>query len=193
MDNRSDNSLDQSPEQSPASTPSGRLGALIAPIDAVTRAGNLIAGLALLAILVMITAEIVSRNLFGRSLPFSWDYSAYAMGTAFMMGAADALRRGAHVRVTAVLESVPRPLSRVIEFGACLAGLAACAALAWALSEMAWLSFQRGSTSSTVMRTPLVWPQSLVALGAIILTLQCAAQLLRLSRGERLAEGAAIE
>lgn len=141
----------------------------------------------------MISAEIVSRNFFGNSLPFSWDYSAYAMGTAFMMGAADALRRGAHVRVTAVLEAVPRPLARGIEFAACLAGLAACGALAWALAEMAWLSFQRGSTSSTVMRTPLAWPQGLVALGATILLLQCFAQLLRLMRGERLAEGAAIE
>lgn len=185
--------MDHSSDPSPESMPSGRFGPIIAPIDAVTRAGSLVAGLALLAILGMISAEIVSRNLFGRSLPFSWDYSAYAMGTAFMMGAADALRRGAHVRVTAVLEAVPYRLSRVIEFGACLAGLAACAALAWALSEMALLSYQRGSTSATVMRTPLVCPQGLVALGGIILTLQCAAQLLRLSRGERLAEGAAIE
>lgn len=181
------------PDHSPSPSQPGRFEALIAPIDALTRAGNLIAGLALLAILVMITAEILSRNLLGRSMAFSWDYSAYAMGAAFMLGSADALRRGAHVRVTAVLESVPRPLSRILEFGACLVGLAACAALAWALTEMAYLSFQRGSTSATVMRTPLVWPQSLVALGAIILTLQCLAQLLRLGRGERLAEGAAIE
>lgn len=185
--------MDSSVERGGAPASSGRFGAIIAPIDAVTRAGNLVAGLALLAILVMITAEIVSRNLMGRSLPFSWDYSAYAMGTAFMMASADALRRGAHVRVTAVLEAVPYRLSRVLEFGACLVGLAACAALAWALAEMAWLSFQRGSTSATVMRTPLAWPQGLTALGAIILTLQCAAQILRLARGERLAEGAAIE
>lgn len=170
-----------------------RFAAIIAPIDAVTRGANLIAGLALLLILVLISAEILSRNLLGRSLAFSWDYAAYAMGAAFMLGAADALRKGAHVRVTALLETVPRPVARVLEFGACIAGLLACAALAYALGEMAWLSFQRGSTSATVMRTPLVFPQTLVALGAIILTLQCLAQLLRLARGERLAEGAAIE
>lgn len=183
------NVMDQRTDPAPRQT----FDAIIAPIDAVTRAGNLIAGLALLMILGLITAEIFSRNLIGKSLAFSWDYAAYAMGTAFMMGSADALRKGAHVRVTAVLETVPRPLSRVLEFGACLAGLLACAALAWALGEMAWLSFQRGSTSATVVRTPLVWPQSLVALGAMILTLQCLAQLLRLARGERLAEGTAIE
>ena len=174
-------------------TSSGRFGAVIAPIDAITKVGNLIAGLCLLGILVLITAEIFSRNFVGKSLAFSWDYSAYAMGAAFMLGSADALRNGIHVRVTAVLESVPVRLSRVLEFGACLAGLAACGALAWALTEMAWLSFQRGSTSSTIMRTPLVYPQGLVALGACILTLQCFAQLLRLARGERLAEGSAIE
>jgi TRAP-type C4-dicarboxylate transport system permease small subunit len=185
--------MDNRHASSPASTPPARFEAVIGPIDALTKAGNLLAGLALLAILGMITAEIASRNLLRSSLAFSWDYSAYAMGAAFMLGAADALRRGAHVRVTAVLDSIPRPMARVLEFTACLAGLAACVALAWALTEMAWLSFQRGSTSATVMRTPLMWPQGLVALGAIILTLQCVAQLLRLARGERLAEGAAIE
>lgn len=179
--------------QSSDTLPRQTFDAIIVPINALTRLANLVAGLALLMILCLITAEIISRNLLGHSLSFSWDYAAYAMGAAFMMGAADALRNGAHVRVTALLETVPHAVSRVLEFGACLAGLATCVVLAWALSEMAWLSFQRGSTSATVMRTPLVWPQSLVALGAIILTLQCLAQLLRLARGERLAEGAAIE
>ncbi|MGY9047108.1 C4-dicarboxylate ABC transporter permease [Puniceibacterium antarcticum] len=180
-------------DQSSDTLPRQPFDAIIVPIDALTRFANLVAGLALLMILGLITAEIISRNLLGSSLAFSWDYAAYAMGAAFMMGSADALRNGAHVRVTALLETVPHTASRVLEFGACLAGLATCAALAWALSEMALLSFQRGSTSATVMRTPLAWPQSLVAMGAIILTLQCLAQLLRLARGERLAEGAAIE
>lgn len=174
----------------PSST---RFNAIIVPIDAVTRFGNLLAGLCLLAILAMISAEILARNLFSKSLPFSWDYSAYCMGAAFMLASADALRNGAHVRVTALLDALPDAVARVVEFAACLAGLAACGALAWALTEMAWLSFQRGSTSATVIRTPLVWPQSIVAIGSVILTLQCLAQVLRLTRRERLPEGAAIE
>ena len=172
---------------------SHRFDSLIAPIDALTRAANLVAGFALLVIFALISAEIFARNVLGHSLPYSWDFSAYAMGTAFMMGAGDALRRGAHVRVTAVLEAVPRPAARALEWAACLVGIAACGVLAWALIEMAWLSFDRGSTSSTVVRTPLWMPQGLAATGAALLTLQCVGQALRLARGETLAVAEAID
>ncbi|RYH06080.1 TRAP transporter small permease subunit [Tropicimonas sp. IMCC6043] len=166
---------------------------LITAIDGLSAFGNYVAGLSLLAILAMMSSEILSRNILGVSLAFSWEFSAYAMGAAFMLASAGAMRAGAHVRVTAVLEVVPTPVARLLEFAACIVGGLACLALAWALCEMTWLSLQRGSTSSTVMRTPLVWPQGLAAFGAVVLVLQCLAQFLRLLRGERIAVGVALE
>ena len=97
------------------------------------------------------------------------------------------------MRVTAAIDAMPSWLGRATEFAACVAGLAIAAALAWSLIEMSWLSGIRGSTSATVIRTPLVYPQSLAAAGAALLFLQCAAQLMRLIRGERLTTGKALD
>ncbi|WP_323690465.1 hypothetical protein [Rhizobium sp. AN95] len=55
------------------------------------------------------------------------------------------------------------------------------------------LSALRGSTSSSVIRIPLVYPQSALAIGAIILNLQMLAQFLRLLRGETLSTGPGLE
>ncbi|OCX66289.1 C4-dicarboxylate ABC transporter permease [Thioclava sp. SK-1] len=165
----------------------------MAPVDRITAFGNLIAGLCLLGIFVLILAEVTSRNLFGASLGFSWDYSAYLMGASFMLGSASALKSGAHVRVTAALEKMPPRIAHGVEIAACAVAIMCCAVLAWALIDMTWLSAMRGSTSSTVMRTPLVYPQSLVAFGAVVLCAQCVAQLLRLMRGETLSTGIGLE
>ena len=56
--------------------------------------------------------------------------------------------------------------------------------LGLALTELAWRSFQAGSTSPTVSATPLVYPQGGIALGIVFLTLQLVARLARLIIGE---------
>lgn len=76
---------------------------------------------------------------------------------------------------------------------ACLVGLVICIALSVALTDMTILSALRGSTSSSVTRIPLVYPQSALAIGAIILNLQMLAQFLRLLRGETLSTGPGLE
>ncbi len=58
---------------------------------------------------------------------------------------------------------------------------------------MAVLSGQRGSTAATTFRVPLVYPQAVLAAGAVLLTLQCLAQVLRLLRGEALTSGPGLE
>ncbi|MEQ9126291.1 MAG: TRAP transporter small permease, partial [Alphaproteobacteria bacterium] len=52
--------------------------------------------------------------------------------------------------------------------------------LAYALVLFAWSSFATGRTSSTIDATPLVYPQGMIAFGAILLALQFLARLIRL-------------
>lgn len=109
------------------------------------------------------------------------------------MTSGSALKGGSHVRVTALLEALPRAVGRMIELVACVVGLVICGYLSWALVEMAWLSGLRGSTAATSFRIPLVYPQSALATGAVILTMQCLAQILRLMRGETVSVGPGLE
>jgi TRAP-type C4-dicarboxylate transport system permease small subunit len=167
--------------------------AIITPIDRLTEAANVLAALSLLGIFILIACEILLRNLAGYSLPFAWDVAAYLMATSFMLAGASALKSGSHVRVTAIGEALSSTGARRLDMVACLVGLVICIALSVALTDMAILSALRGSTSSSVIRIPLVYPQSALAIGAIILNLQMLAQFLRLLRGETLSTGPGLE
>lgn len=172
---------------------SQRFGRFIAAIDRLTDALGVLAALSLLGILCLIGAEIFSRNVFVYSLHFAWDLSGYLMGFCFLGASAAALKAGSHVRVTAFLEVLPLRITRLIEGAACLVGLAITILLSAALIEMAWLSAERGTTAATAFRVPLVFPQAALAVGAVVLSLQCLAQFLRLLGGEPLATGEGLE
>jgi TRAP-type C4-dicarboxylate transport system permease small subunit len=173
--------------------PRGRFAAVIGPIDVLTAFGGGLASLSLILIFIFIFSEIISRNLLGASLAFSWDFAAYMMGACFMLGAGSALKGGSHVRVTAITEILSPRAGRLLDLGACVAGFIISAYFAYALSSMGWLSYARNSASSSVMRTPLWLPQALLAFGAIILSVQMIAQFLRLLRGEALSSGPGLE
>ncbi|NWJ27436.1 TRAP transporter small permease [Rhizobium sp. RM] len=173
--------------------PNPAFNAIIDPIDRLTEVGNTLAAISLLGIFTLIACEIFLRNGVGYSLPFAWDVAAYLMAASFLLAGASALKSGSHVRVTAIGEMLSSSGARWLDVVACLVGLAICVALSIALTDMAFLSFQRGSTSSSVIRIPLVYPQVALAAGAIIMNLQMLAQLLRLLRGETLSTGPGLE
>lgn len=175
----------------PSASP--RFHHVIAAIDWLTDLGSIAGALSLLGILVCIGGEIVVRNFFGTSLHFSWDLAGYLMGACFLLASAAAMKYGSHVRVTALLEIAPPGVARLLELCACALGFVICILLSWALIDMAWLSGVRGSTAATAFRAPLVYPQSALAVGAVLLALQCLAQFLRLMRGESLATGHGLE
>ncbi|WP_108260757.1 TRAP transporter small permease subunit [Mangrovicoccus ximenensis] len=177
----------------PSGPAAGRFAWFIAPADRLADIANVAAALCLLAIFGLVGAEVLARNLANTSISFSWDVAAYLMGSCFMLSCASALKSGSHVRVTGLAENLPPKAAHALDLFACFAGLAAAVMLAWAIGQMAWLSFERGSTSASVVRIPLVLPQSVLAFGAILLCLQLAAQFLRLVRGEGLPAGSGLE
>lgn len=166
---------------------------ILASIDGLTEVGGYLGAACLLAILVIIMAEIIARNLFSHSFHFSWDLAGYLMGASFLLASGCAMRGGSHVRVTAALELLPPRIARMVELCACIVGLAICFYLSCALIQMGWLSAQRGSTAATSFRVPLVYPQAVLATGAVILSLQCFAQILRILRGEAISVGSGLE
>ncbi|HJQ58422.1 MAG TPA: TRAP transporter small permease [Vineibacter sp.] len=179
----------------PATDPFGRL---LDRIDALSLAGAWASAACVCSILVLIVAEVAARNLLNLSLDFAWEFSAFFMGAAFLLGAGYTLRAGAQIRVNVLLENVPRPLARALDIVATICGIAICAYLAFGLSQMAWLSWERNSRTDKASELPLWIPQAAMALGALLLTLQILARLGRLARREpaedsRLRQGQDIE
>lgn len=138
----------------------------------------------IVGIAALVLSEIVFRNFFHISLTFAWDFSAYMMAGAIFCGAAFTLRTGGHVRVSLLTHNVPPAVAFVIDFVATVFATAVSVYAAYALVLFAWSSFVTGRTSSTIDATPLVYPQGMIAFGAVLLALQFVARLVRLIKRE---------
>lgn len=166
---------------------------VIGIIDRLTDWGSSASALCLLGILFLMMMEIIARNVFGTSFEFSWDIAGYLMGGCFTLALAGAMKGGLHVRVTAFLDVLSPRMAHLVELATCFVALIICVMVATSFVQLAYLSGVRGTTSATAVRIELVYPQSMLALGTVLMTLQCVAQLLRMMRGERLSSAEAIE
>jgi TRAP-type C4-dicarboxylate transport system permease small subunit len=166
----------------------GPLSRALAVVDGIGAAAAWAAAACLAALTLLIAAEIVLRSASNLipglpgTIPVAWEYSAYLMGNAFLLGAASTLRAGGHIRVGILLAALGPRGTRVLEGVATAVGLAACAFLAWSLGAFALDALARGQTS-IASATPTWVPKAGLALGAAILTLQMAARLARVLAG----------
>ncbi|MCP5149525.1 MAG: TRAP transporter small permease [Ectothiorhodospiraceae bacterium] len=157
---------------------------LLAIVDGISYVAAGLAALLGLSIAVMILSEVVARSLLNISLSFAWEYSAYAMGVGMFAGCAYTLRTGGHIRVSLLSSKVPPRVAHWVDVACTLIGVAVSGFVARALVDLALRSWASGSTAPTVSATPLVIPQGAIALGAVLLTLQLVARLVRLLTGE---------
>jgi len=169
-------------------SPSGAALSVLRFSDGIAAASGAIATLCLVALLLLILAEVGSGLLgkfvpgLGSEITVTWEYGAYLMGAVFLFGAAAGLRAGAHVRVSILLAHAGRGFTLVLELLATLIGLAVAGFLAWSLFQFTLRAWNNNQLSSGSL-TPLWIPDSVLALGAALLALQMATRLLRLLLG----------
>ena len=85
-----------------------------------------VAALTLLAMVVMVTADIVLRNLTRSGFPWANEVSEYALYVITLLTAPWLLRRGQHVRIDLVLTLVPARLAWLMEALSDVFGFAVC-------------------------------------------------------------------
>lgn len=154
-------------------------------IDRLCVAAETAAIIILYGIAILMLSETVARSAFDRSIPFSWEYSAYGMAAAFFLGAGNALRVGAHIRVTFMQAVIPKHYAKALDIAATAGGTLLTAIITVALYLLVQRSLFRGMVSNTVMQTPLAIPQAIVFLGALLLLLAFMARLIRLLTGQQ--------
>lgn len=157
---------------------------LLAVMDGACYAGAIVAGLGCLALAVMLIAEVLLTSFFGWSQPWSVEYSGYLLAATLFAGAGWALRQGSHIRVGAVIHILPKSIQRWLDVGATVFAIGVCLYMAVAVTENAWRSFELGSTSYFPSRTPLVYPQAVLAIGVWLLVLAFVGRLIRLLIGD---------
>ncbi len=149
-------------------------------VDRLSKAAAVLAAACLALLAIVILAEVVSVGLFNKSLEFSWEYGAFFMAGTFFLGLGWTLGEGGHVRVGILAERLPPALGRSLDMAATVIGMVIAGFLTMSLAGLAWSSFVDGSRTFTATATPLALPQAVITAGALLLTLQLFARLVRL-------------
>lgn len=151
--------------------------------DRIVFAGAVVAAIACLVMAIMLIIEVISTSFFNWSQPWAVEYSAYLLATCLFLGSGWALQAGGHIRVNALFSLLPVRVVWCMDvigttFAVGIIGFAAAA-----LTEQAVRTLHLGSRSYYPSETPLVYPQSLLAVAFMLLTLAFVTRLVRLLRG----------
>ncbi|KIN65530.1 Tripartite ATP-independent periplasmic transporter DctQ [Sulfitobacter noctilucae] len=146
------------------------MGVVRRTLNFIYMAAGVLAALCLIAILSLIVMQMLARWT-GAIFPGAPDYAGYAMAAASFLAFANALNRGAHIRVSILLNAVAPGPKRLLEIW-CF-GLAA--AIAWYFTYYAyWFvywSWKFNEISQGQDATALWIPQSVMVLGGGLLAL----------------------
>ena len=155
-------------------------------LDLVYDAAGYLAAFFMVGILLMVLASVVGRAA-GFNLRGSDAYAGYAMAAASFLALAHTLKRGEHIRVTLLLERFHGRLRRPLEIWCHLAGTFFCAVLALYSARLVWQSYAFNDVSQGNDATPLWIPQIAMAVGAVVLLVAMADELVLALRGKALA------
>jgi TRAP-type C4-dicarboxylate transport system permease small subunit len=134
------------------------LAKLRAGLDRLYLVSGALGAVFLIAILSLIVLQMVARWT-GEVFPGAAEYVGYCMAAASFFAFAHTLQRGAHIRVSMLLNVVPAGVRRILEIWCFAIG----AALAW--------SWKFKDISQGQDATLLWMPQTGMVIGAVILAL----------------------
>lgn len=139
-------------------------------LDGLYLGAGALAAVCLVAILLLIVAQMVARWS-GAVFPGAASYAGYAMAGASFLAFANALNRGAHIRVSILLNALSPGPKRLLEIWC----FALAAAIAWYFTYYAyWFvywSWKFKEVSQDQDATLLWIPQSVMVFGGAILAI----------------------
>jgi TRAP-type C4-dicarboxylate transport system permease small subunit len=121
----------------------------------------LLAALTLLGMVIMVTADIVLRNLTRSGFPWANEISEYALYIITLLTAPWLLRRGQHVRIDLVLTAMPKRIAWLMEMTGDVMGFIVCLVMMRYGIKMTVDSAMLGSITIKNLVFPewwLLWP-----------------------------------
>jgi len=120
--------------------------------------------LLLIAVLLSVTSRVLGFNVPGIDM-----YAGYMMAAAGFLALAHTLKKGEHIRVTLVLQTLSPRVRHWMEVTALVVAAVLAALLAWYSVRICYQSFQFNDISTGNDATPLWIPQLTMAIGTVIL------------------------
>lgn len=156
----------------PGPEPSGSEGSPWVRVSAgLARVEAALAGLLVAAIVAVVLAQVVCRRVLGRPLVWSEELCTYAFMAAAMLGASAATQRRTHVRLSLLLDRLPRRrgLERALEL---LLALVFAGLLPGTVTFL--LAVHRLGLRSPALGIPMTWVYGLVPLALALWVLHLA-------------------
>lgn len=141
-----------------------------ATVDFIARISRLFArlgGLLILLAAVLVSLDVIFRNLFKWTLFESFELSGYAVAIAVTFGFAWSLVSKAHIRIEVIYNALPIKPRGVLDVLALGALAVVAVVLAYWAGHVAWDSYAMGAHSNSTLAVPMAWPQGLWFLGLV--------------------------
>lgn len=144
-----------------------------------------LAGLVLLAIIVLTMTEVVSRYVLRNPLILSDELGGYALVAISCLGLAYCGIERGHIRITFIVERLHPRTAGWIRLVTLALGLIFVAVAAWVSWNFLGDSFTRDMRSNSMLRTPLKWPQMAMPVGFTLYAVVILALLIQAIRDVR--------
>lgn len=107
----------------------------------------------------------------GLIVPSIAEISGFLLAAASFLALAHTLVRGGHIRVSILIDRLPKGVRRAAEAATGLVAALVAAYATVALARLAWKSFTFNDVSYGFIAVPLALPQAVMTLGLAILTI----------------------
>ena len=157
----------------------GRMAPWERGVDRLIGIGRAGAELSLVAMMALISLEVVCRSFLGFSLTIVDETCGYLVVALLFLGMGYSLREQALLRVEFIINALPSGLRNWVELLFDVAALGFTLVVLYQMGRLAISSWERGMVAPTLMETPIYIPQIVMPVGALLLALGLAAEIAR--------------
>ena len=161
--------MDDLPKQDRLSKPAGPLDGILWKIEDIL---VICAGLVVFILMIVVTTDVISRSLYNRPLPNSYEYMELGMVFIVYLGISKVQRERGHIAIDMVIKKLtPRGVA-LIELAGCLIGLVLMGAIGWWGALAAWNSYETSEYVGSVARLPVLPARAALVAGVAIICLR---------------------
>jgi TRAP-type C4-dicarboxylate transport system permease small subunit len=135
----------------------------------IENGSELLCSLFLMAMIVLIAAEAIARNVFATSLQVTDEIGGYLLVALTFLSMSVAEAHGAFHRVELIQARVGKKARMISQIVFDLMSLGASALVTWQLTRLTLNSWRAEDVAPTPLQTPLWLPQSTMAIGMALL------------------------
>lgn len=136
-------------------------------------------GILIFLLMVMVLVEVLTRYIMQSPLSIADEMGGYFLVSITFLGLAYTWKEKGHVRVELVTNLLPEKLQSFARFITLLIATIFCFPMIAASYSLIQDSLLFGVRSGSWMRTPMVYPQSLLLIGSVLLLLQFISEIIK--------------